>query len=105
MSDKTNCLFCDGAGCAYCHPPKHPWFAAGSASRLQRENVKKGLHPLGARLATNGKTCGNCVHHIRVKMGQVFHKCQLNRTNSPATDIRVGWPACEQFVDDQGIPF
>ena len=105
MSDKTNCLFCNGAGCTYCHPPKHPWFAAGSASKLQRENVKKGLHPLGARLATNGKTCGGCVHHKRREMNKVFHKCDLNETHGPGTDIRVSWPACEKYEDDGGVPF
>lgn len=108
MSDKTNCLFCNGEGCTFCHPPKHEWFAAGSASKFQRKNFRRGLHPMGARLATNGKRCGSCKHHIKLTSdltGNNFHKCDLNWTNSPATDIRVTWPACVQYEDDGGVPF
>ena len=105
MAEPTNCLFCEGEGCIFCEPPKHPWFNAKSASAQQRQNFNKGLHPMGARLADNGQQCDNCANHIAVSMGKTFHKCQLNRTGSAATDIRVNWPACELFVASGKVPF
>lgn len=101
----TDCLFCNGEGCAFCHPPKHEWFNAESASKFQRENVRKGLHPMGAKLATNGKRCGSCQHHKRREMNKVFHKCDLHQTRGAGTDIRVSWPACVRHEDDGGVPF
>lgn len=81
-----------------------PEFAAPlSADRRRtirnREALAKGRHPVTkVALANNGKTCGDCEHHV-VAGGHAkrYHKCEFNDTNGPATDIRVSWPACIRY--------
>lgn len=69
-------------------------------SRDQRRTLKnralleRGIHPAtGAPLRVRD-TCGNCKHHEVWRFAGRYHKCALTATNSAATDIRVGWPAC-----------
>ena len=68
--------------------------------RTLRRNAKlaQGLHPSGLGPISDEGTCGTCVHHIVVKMGHTFHKCELTQTGSAATDIRIGWPACPKYL-------
>jgi hypothetical protein len=63
----------------------------------QQALLSQGLHPFMRRpLAQNGETCGTCAHHrTSGYTGRIWHKCDYKATSSEATDIRVGWPACE----------
>ena len=78
--------------------------SAGKA-RTQRNNamLASGRHPVSGRrlLAvtdTAAPTCGDCVHHFTNRRSKTYHKCDLNATGGAATDIRVSWPACTEFV-------
>lgn len=65
--------------------------------------VALGRHPTGRALATGdhlgaGHTCGDCEHHYLRRFASIYHKCDLLRaTSGPASDIKVGWPACEAW--------
>lgn len=69
------------------------------ARRTQRRRalLAIGVHPTtGARLLGNGETCGSCAH-VGANRGncRTFHKCtKVFVTSGPATDVRLGWPAC-----------
>jgi len=54
-------------------------------------------HPLMGGPLNTDESCGTCVHHVARAMGHVYHKCRLRETGGPATDIRVGWPACTKW--------
>lgn len=50
-----------------------------------------------------GETCATCVHHARVEMAKVYHKCNLMRpkwTGGAGTDILTKSPACSKFEKD-----
>jgi len=49
--------------------------------------------PIDDEYQAEGLTCGDCFNHIAGR----FHKCRLNNTGGPATDIRVSWPACTEW--------
>lgn len=76
--------------------------------RAQRERmVALGRHPLGFALAAedhpgHGHTCGDCnLHYVR-RFTSSYHKCRLvPATCGPASDIKVKWPACEHWEDEQ----
>ncbi len=65
--------------------------------------VALGRHPTGRALAGGdhagaGHTCGDCAHHYVRRFASTYHKCDLvPPTSGPATDIRVGWPACDRW--------
>lgn len=63
-----------------------------------------GLNPATARPllpAVFGRTCGDCVHAEHVQHGaRAYWKCtgpasRLGASHSAASDIRIGWPACD----------
>lgn len=58
--------------------------------------LAEGYHPATQlRLIYVGATCGGCAHHyVQAYTGNRYHKCAFTATRGPATDIRVGWPAC-----------
>ena len=68
------------------------------------QTLARGIHPATLRpLAGNGETCATCTRHtaIEIRPGRVFHKCELHRLgmrHSAASDIRVSWPACMEWV-------
>jgi hypothetical protein len=60
--------------------------------------LARGVHPiLRLPLAGNGHTCGDCANHIARRFNKTYHKCRLNDTAGPATDLRVSWPACTRW--------
>lgn len=69
----------------------------------RNDMIAAGVHPItGARLLDQDdpvtKTCGNCANHGRQGgVAGTYHKCRLNNTGGPKTDLRVGWPACEKW--------
>lgn len=73
------------------------------AAQLQREAA--GLHQTGRALAAGdhpgaGRTCRDCAHRVARRFAKTYHKCDLNRvTSGPASDIQVGWPACERWEE------
>jgi hypothetical protein len=71
------------------------------ARRTARNNadIQDGIHPVsGRRIIYVGATCGGCSHHgLQGGVAGRFHKCELNLTGGPATDIRVSWPACTSW--------
>lgn len=69
-----------------------------------RQLLGRGVHPItGARLAGNSETCGTCGHLDRYRhRTKTLIKCELNDTRSAATDVRVSWPACTQWVATGG---
>ena len=78
-----------------------PRLSADRKRTLRRRiRLEQGYHPATLRrLADNGMTCGDCAAHRAFDRDtRTFHKCQsAGVTRGPATDIRVGWPACELF--------
>jgi hypothetical protein len=74
--------------------------------RTARNNalIARGVHPItGTPLLTHpsNPTCGDCNHHtLQGGVAGRFHKCTLNSTGGPGTDLRVSWPACTRFVAD-----
>lgn len=70
--------------------------------RTERNNraLAEGYHPVsGRRLIYVGATCGGCGHHgLQGGVAGRYHKCELNLTGGPATDIRVSWPACTAWT-------
>lgn len=87
-------------------PTPEPWPAwfAGDANctpATHRDRVRRGLHPLGARLAAeghpgHGHACRDCAHSALLgHHDRAFHKCDLiRRTHGPGTDLRLKWAAC-----------
>lgn len=66
-------------------------FSVAGMTKGQLQCTSVGLHPLGARLAGNGETCGSCDF---VK-GRTYKKCGIARnTLGPGTDVRLKWAAC-----------
>lgn len=65
----------------------------------RRQMLDRGIHPITRLpLAGNDETCGSCAHHrLRGNVAGRFHKCDLNLTGGPATDLRVSWPACTRW--------
>lgn len=83
--------------------PASPPLEALSAGRRRtaryREMLDRGIHPVTKRPLRAGGTCGECANHVVQTPGnRPFHKCRLNITGGPATDIRVSWPACTAFT-------
>lgn len=77
-------------------------------TRKNRQMLAAGVHP-ATRTALRpvnddqpAETCGSCAHH-HVQGGTKgrYHKCDLTTTRGPASDIRVGWPACNRWESDQ----
>lgn len=77
-------------------PEQGPTLSPDARRTLRnRLMLARGEHPVTHRaLANNGHTCGDCAHHFVHSVGHTFHKCDLNATRGPATDVRVSWPAC-----------
>ena len=68
-------------------------------TRRRQAMLDRGVHPItGSPLADNGETCGSCEHHVlRCNVAGRYHKCVLNLSGGPATDLRVSWPACTRW--------
>lgn len=63
----------------------------------RRLMIESGIHPrTRLPLADNGETCGTCAHYLSGQYQATFlRKCDWSPlTHGPATDVRVGWPAC-----------
>lgn len=45
-----------------------------------------------------GETCRTCGHMVRKTWNRVYLKCDLWDSNGPASDIRLKWPACSQWL-------
>ncbi len=63
---------------------------------------KKPCTPAPVGSGPEGKTCGTCVHRLRVKYhADAYWKCDLMRagwTHGAASDIKLKWPACREFA-------
>src|SRR5882672_855954 len=72
---------------------KAPWRVRHAA------NLAAGVHPLTLQpLKTDGTTCGNCLHMVRLKYAGTYSKCTKGPlTHGPATDCRKRWPACALY--------
>lgn len=82
------------------HPSTAGLSADARRTLRNRQMIERGRHPVtNAPLLDPGwnRTCGDCDHHFSHTRNQTWHKCELNATHGPATDIRVGWPACAKF--------
>ena len=73
-----------------------------------RELLDAGIHPATRLpLPVEGTgTCGDCAHHhaYRESPPRVWHKCDLHRlgqSHSAASDIRVSWPACSAWQEEE----
>jgi hypothetical protein len=70
----------------------------------QRRTIRRaaaladGRHPLMGGPVDPDHTCGDCTHHFSHTRNGTWHKCELNATGGPATDIRVSWPACSKWA-------
>lgn len=87
-------------GPALPEPAPEPKLSRGRKLTIRNDDlIARGIHPI-TRVPTidTGATCKTCVHHFanrfRVK---TYHKCALNCTGGPGTDLRVGWPACTRY--------
>lgn len=61
---------------------------------------KKSLHAAPPGTGPAGETCGSCAHYVRRRMGGIYRKCGLCRsqwTNGPGTDIRAKDAACSKW--------
>ena len=81
----------------------------------QRRAIKAGMHPLTQRPLIDqpendhdrwGYNCGDCAHAFRYRPGnKTVWKCAIAfraaRGSSEATDLRVGWPACNLLRIEQ----
>lgn len=66
--------------------------------------LEQGVHPVSRRLlANNGRTCGTCSHHTVNVRTKTYHKCDLNLTGGPGTDIRLSWPACTAWMPETAV--
>ena len=72
-------------------------------TREARNMIARGRHPFGRAQAGNGKTCGECWFAVQADGGRrSYWKCERNRlSRSEATDLRLGWPACDLFTPTQ----
>lgn len=89
-------------------PDAHP----SKLSRDQRLTLRRnailadGRHPttkLSLRLPVGEHRCGDCGHR-RLQGGTArdYHKCgAAPLTGGPATDVRVGWPACVKWIPEE----
>lgn len=96
-------------------PPVIPDKAPGASytARLtarRRALLDAGVHPTSGRPLldpADGATCGGCAHHVLNDYhAHGYHKCARaagGLTNGPASDVRVGWPACVLY--DPGVTF
>lgn len=68
------------------------------------QQLERGIHPItGCPLREEGGTCGTCAHHVVQQMtAGTYHKCDLNLTRGPKTDLRVRWPACTRWEPADG---
>jgi len=67
------------------HPPEPP---------AKKRNPMLRLHGP----ALDGLTCRTCVHLVAHHYQRTYYKCDLRKiTGGPATDHRVGWPACGRY--------
>jgi hypothetical protein len=67
---------------------------------LQKSMLRRGIHPLTRRPlldAEEDHTCGDCLNH---EQHGRYHKCRLKSSFSEATDIRISWPACELWRNE-----
>lgn len=61
----------------------------------QRQAILNGVHPMGAPLRKEGETCKTCANLYVREFSRKYFKCKACRCSaSPATDIRLWWPAC-----------
>lgn len=69
-----------------------------------RDLLAAGVHPATRRGLLDGDaTCATCAHHVVVHVNRRFHKCEKHRLGvsaSEASDIRVSWPACVLYVQE-----
>ncbi|HPL30355.1 MAG TPA: hypothetical protein PLG21_20100 [Anaerolineae bacterium] len=86
-------------------PPAGPAVPARMGYRARRRYYQAmDRHPLaGLPLGPGGRRCGECAHHYVRTWGDArYHKCEeYADTAGPATDICVGWPACERFEEER----
>ena len=79
------------------------WFTPGTTTpACHKAHVQRGRHPLGLPLlrakGEGPERFGNCGHRCTQSMSRTYHKCGLFPvTNGPATDLRLGWPACMSY--------
>lgn len=61
--------------------------------------LRQWIHPVTRLpLAEGDNKCGDCANHVVHRSNtKIFHKCDLNYTHGPGTDLRVSWPACTRF--------
>jgi hypothetical protein len=97
-------------GCPACiqiaHPsaPRIVGQLSADARRTANNNalLARGIHPATHQTLHPDPTlsCAGCTHHNTVRLGKTYHKCErhrLGQSNSGASDIRVGWPACAYY--------
>lgn len=73
-------------------------------TRRQRQSILNGVHPMGAPLL-KGKsaTCGTCANLCVREFSRRYFKCKACRCSaSPATDVRLKWPACIYWKPKEG---
>lgn len=80
-------------------PPTEGLSAGQKLTLRNNQSIANGVHPVSRRPITgNGETCGSCSHHFSHSRNKTYHKCDLNVTGGPGTDIRVSWPACDAWA-------
>ena len=77
-------------------PTEQPVTISADRRRTIRHHnaLADGRHPLMGGPVNLDHTCGDCAHHFAHTRNRTWHKCDLNATRGPGTDIRVSWPAC-----------
>lgn len=93
-------LFTDGPD----RLPEPPQLTAGERARAKAQLlIDQGLHPLNRLplLQPAGHRCGDCAHKdYQGGTAGRYMKCELGPvTRGPGTDIRAGWPACNQWQE------
>ena len=88
--------------------PANPNAYPKSWTVLQRRRMALNVHPAtGLPFARDGKTCESCgsCYGTSHQSSRVFYKCRLAGppTHGPGSDIRLGWPACREYVTRQEI--
>ena len=82
-------------------PTPQPKLSAGVLRTVRAKlAIAGGRHPFGLplRQPVGQHTCGDCGHHLVWKYAKRYHKCGLNLSHGPSTDVRVSWPACTAWV-------